>query len=243
LLDDDASLRTDDRRTLALAFGTVLDETRATPGRVVWTVALYCTMWLLPKPTTKPLSASLIVLLMGYLGLETVYGLMDGWARLADTAHHASSFEELRAAGKEFGRVLGEDAARAMILAVATTQWAHVEAGAATGEVASGLQARGETVEGAGWCRRHGARGSDGDGARDGGGTGPGDGCGGYGGHLSTGASGRGDVQDEDGQWDDEGLLGAAPRKPSFATGVATGRYKLTRRTLLLTFVRNRSRQ
>jgi hypothetical protein len=45
---------------------------------------------------------------------------MDGWARLADTAHHATTFEELRAAGGEFGKVLGEDAARAMILAVAT---------------------------------------------------------------------------------------------------------------------------
>ncbi|OJH41870.1 hypothetical protein [Cystobacter ferrugineus] len=57
---------------------------------------------------------------MGYLGLQTMYGLMDGWARMADTAHHATTFEELRAAGAEFGKVLGEDAARAMILAVAT---------------------------------------------------------------------------------------------------------------------------
>ncbi|WP_245814711.1 hypothetical protein [Cystobacter ferrugineus] len=87
---------------------------------VVWTVALYCMMWVVPEPITKALAASLTVLLMGYLGLQTVYGLMDGWFRLADTAHHASTFEELHAAGKEFGRVLGEDSARAMILAVAT---------------------------------------------------------------------------------------------------------------------------
>ena len=59
------------------------------------------------------------LLLLGYLGLKTVYGLMEGWARMADTAHHATTFEELRAAGGEFGEVLGEDAARAMILAVA----------------------------------------------------------------------------------------------------------------------------
>ncbi|OJH34870.1 hypothetical protein [Cystobacter ferrugineus] len=39
---------------------------------------------------------------------------------MADTAHHATTFEELRAAGEDFGKVLGEDAARAMILAVAT---------------------------------------------------------------------------------------------------------------------------
>ncbi|WNG28621.1 hypothetical protein F0U62_34940 [Cystobacter fuscus] len=133
LLDDGPYLRTDDRRVfaLALAFGHVLDETRQTLARelldvrmlvstVVWTVTLYCMMWVVPEPTTKALAAGMTLLLMGYLGLETMYGLMDGWARLADTAHHASTFEELRAAGEEFGRVLGEDAARAMILAVAT---------------------------------------------------------------------------------------------------------------------------
>ncbi len=133
LLDDGPSLQTDDRRAfaLALAFGSVLDETRealarelldvrALIGMVVWTVALYCMMWLMPEPTTKLVAASLTVLLIGYLGLETVYGLMDGWARMADTAHHATTYEELRAAGVEFAKVLGEDAARAMILAVAT---------------------------------------------------------------------------------------------------------------------------
>ncbi|WP_395812033.1 hypothetical protein [Archangium minus] len=133
LLDDDTYLRTDDRRTLALAlaFGSVLDETRealvgelldtrALVSMLVWTVALYCMMWMVPEPTTKALAAGMTLLLMGYLGLETVYGLMDGWARLADTAHHATTFGELRAAGADFGKVLGENAARALILAVAT---------------------------------------------------------------------------------------------------------------------------
>jgi hypothetical protein len=133
LLDDGPYLRADDRRafTLALAFGSVLDETRAALTRelldvkvlvslVVWTVALYCMMWVVPEPTTKAVAATLTLLLMGYLGLKTVYGLMDGWARMADTAHHATTFEELREAGEEFGKVLGEDAARAMILSVAT---------------------------------------------------------------------------------------------------------------------------
>ncbi|WP_395857034.1 hypothetical protein [Cystobacter fuscus] len=133
LLDDGPVLRTDDRRVLALALalGSVFDETRealvhellnvqALVSLVVWTVALYCMMWVVPEPTSKALAAGMTLLLMGYVGLETMYGLMNGWARMADTAHHATTFEELRAAGKEFGKVLGEDAARAMILAVAT---------------------------------------------------------------------------------------------------------------------------
>lgn len=133
LLDDGPSLRADDRRVLALAlaFGPVLGETRKALERelldvrgvlsmVVWTVALYGMLWVVPEPTTKTLAAALTVILLGYLGLHTVYGLMNGWARLADTAHHASTFEELRTAGEEFGAVLGEDAARAMILAVSS---------------------------------------------------------------------------------------------------------------------------
>jgi hypothetical protein len=133
LLDDGPYLRADDRRAfaLALAFGGVLDEThqalkaelldvRMMVSMVVWTVAIYCTMWVVPEPTTKAIAATLTVILMGYLGLHTVYGLMDGWARMADTAHHASTFEELRTAAEEFSKVLGENAARAMILAVST---------------------------------------------------------------------------------------------------------------------------
>ncbi|OJH41280.1 hypothetical protein [Cystobacter ferrugineus] len=132
-MDDGPYLRTDDRRAfaLALAFGHVLDETRQVlvhelldarmmVSMVVWTVTLYCMMWVVPEPTSKALAAGMTLLLMGYLGLQTLYGLMDGWARMADTAHHATTFEELRTAGEEFGKVLGEDAARAMILAVAT---------------------------------------------------------------------------------------------------------------------------
>ncbi|HEX8820437.1 MAG TPA: hypothetical protein VF794_10960 [Archangium sp.] len=165
LLDDGPSLRTDDRRTLALAlaFGSVLEEThqalarelldvRALVSMVVWTVALYCMLWLVPEPTTKAVAASLTLILIGYLGLKTVYGLMDGWARMADTAHHATSFEELRAAGGEFGKVLGEDAARAMILAVATLS------GHTLGQVASRVKSLpGYSLAGAQWEAQGGA--------------------------------------------------------------------------------------
>ncbi|OJT19544.1 hypothetical protein BO221_34785 [Archangium sp. Cb G35] len=39
---------------------------------------------------------------------------------MANRAHEATTFAELREAGEEFGRLIGQDAARAMILAVAT---------------------------------------------------------------------------------------------------------------------------
>jgi hypothetical protein len=77
LLDDGPYLLADDRRAfaLALAFGSVLDETREALARelldvrallsmIVWSVALYCMLWLVPEPTTKAVAATLTVILM-----------------------------------------------------------------------------------------------------------------------------------------------------------------------------------
>ncbi len=132
LFDDGPYLRMDDRRTLALAlaFGTVLDETREALGRelspgavlssLVWAAGMYLALWLVPEPTTKAAAATLTVLLLALLGVDAVWGLVDGWATMAHRAHEATTFAELREAGEEFGKRLGTDAARALILAVAT---------------------------------------------------------------------------------------------------------------------------
>ncbi len=132
LFDDEAYLLTDDRRTLALALAldSVLDETRHALGReldprflvsmVVWTAAIYLGLLLVPEPTTKALAASLTLMLVAWLGLSTFWELMDGWATLANRAHEATTFEELREAGQACARVLGTTAARTLILAVAT---------------------------------------------------------------------------------------------------------------------------
>ncbi|WNG27449.1 hypothetical protein F0U62_28090 [Cystobacter fuscus] len=132
LFTDGPYLRTDDRRTLALAlaFGGVLDETRAALGRelspqallssLVWAAGLYLALWLLPEPSTKAAAAALSVVLLAWLGVDAMWGLMDGWASMAHAAHEATTFEELRDAGEAFGKRIGTHAARALILSVAT---------------------------------------------------------------------------------------------------------------------------
>ncbi len=64
LFDDGPYLRTDDRRTLALAlaFGSVLEETKAALGRelspqvlmasCMWTLGTYLALWLVPEPAS-----------------------------------------------------------------------------------------------------------------------------------------------------------------------------------------------
>jgi hypothetical protein len=147
LLDDGPYLKTDDRRTLALAlaFGSVLEETKAALGREVdpqvlvascmWTLGAYLALWLVPEPTTKLLAAGLSVVLVAWLGVDTLWGLMDGWVAMATRAHEATTFAELREAGEGFARVLGTDAARAMILAVGALT------GRTVGEVAARVRA------------------------------------------------------------------------------------------------------
>jgi hypothetical protein len=143
LFDDGPYLRTDDRRTLALAlaFGSVLDEASEALGRelspqailssLLWMAGMYLALWLVPEPSTKAVAAALSVLLVAWLGVDAVWGLMDGWAGMAHRAHEATTFAELRDAGGEFGKLMGTDAARALILAVATLS------GRTLGEVAA----------------------------------------------------------------------------------------------------------
>ncbi|WNG52430.1 hypothetical protein F0U60_16485 [Archangium minus] len=130
LFEDGPYLRSDDRSTLALAlaFGSVLDETYAALGRevspkalltsILWMASFYFGLWLLPEPVTKGVAAVLTVALVAWLGIDTVWGLMDGWAELVMKARVATTFDELREAGAGFAKVLGTDAARAMIIAV-----------------------------------------------------------------------------------------------------------------------------
>jgi hypothetical protein len=97
----------------------------------VWAAGLYLALWLVPEPSTKAVAAVLSVVLLSWLGVDALWGFMDGWASMAHRAHEATTFEELREAGEAFGRVVGTDAARALILAVATLS------GRTLGEVAA----------------------------------------------------------------------------------------------------------
>ncbi|MDY7232063.1 hypothetical protein [Hyalangium rubrum] len=130
LLADGPTLGMEDRRTLALAmaFGSVLQEMkhalvqmadpRAVLALVVWTSAVYLTLWLLPEPISKGIAAVLTVALVAWLGMDTVWSLMNGWARLVQEADRATRFEHLRDAGERFGKVMGENTARGLVLLV-----------------------------------------------------------------------------------------------------------------------------
>ncbi|WP_309896648.1 hypothetical protein [Archangium sp.] len=128
LLKEGPVLGAEGRYALAMEFalGSVWNETReafkdmASPEEVratlVSAMAMYMMLWVLPEPVSKGLAASLTVGLMAYLGVDTVWSLIQGWRLLVAEADRATTFAELREAGERFGRVMGKNSARVFVL-------------------------------------------------------------------------------------------------------------------------------
>jgi hypothetical protein len=154
LFDDGRQLQADDQRSmaLALAVGPALEgvdaEVRAmlNPTRVLatlsFTITAYMALLMAPEPVTKGVAATFSVLMWGYLGWE-FFDLLRAYAQLYEDAPRASSFAELREVGERFGRVIGPNSVRILVM-VAT---------AAVGETAA-LMSKGPKLPGFGQASR-----------------------------------------------------------------------------------------
>ncbi|MFP2912345.1 hypothetical protein ACLESD_46445, partial [Pyxidicoccus sp. 3LFB2] len=153
LLDEGLTLDEEGRRTLAFRLGldVVWDETaealealtdrEAVVTMLATTGAFYLGLWLVPEPLlSKGLAATLTVALIGYLGWDTVWSLVQGWRVLAEEVKRATTFDELRRAGEKYGEVMGRNAARAFVML----------AMAALGGTAEVMAARVATLPGSG---------------------------------------------------------------------------------------------
>jgi hypothetical protein len=151
LLEERPTVTGDGRYALAMALaqGVVLDEMmdaledmadpQAVLTAVLWTCTTYMILLSVPEPFSKGLAAVMTATLIAYVGVDTFWDLLVGFKRLMDEADRATTFDELRAAGERYGKVMGRDAARAFVM-LAT---------AALGNTASGLGARVPTLPGA----------------------------------------------------------------------------------------------
>jgi len=154
LFDDGPRLQANDKRSmaLALAVGPALDgveaEARAmlNPTRVLatlsFTLTAYMALLLAPEPVSKGVALAFSVLMWSYLGWE-FFDLLRAYAQLHEEAPRAASFAELRAVGDRFGRVIGANSVRILVL-VAT---------AAVGETAA-LMSKGPKLPGLGQASR-----------------------------------------------------------------------------------------
>ncbi|HYO60079.1 MAG TPA: hypothetical protein VEU50_45715 [Archangium sp.] len=127
LFEDGPRLQDDDRRSIALALAVrpALDgvdaELRAmlNPTRVLAILSVtltgYMGLLLAPEPVTKGLALGFTVLMWGYLGWE-FFDLLRAYAQLHEDAPRASTFAELREIGERFGRVIGPNSVRILVM-------------------------------------------------------------------------------------------------------------------------------
>jgi hypothetical protein len=111
---------------MAIAQGETIEATKASlkgmvnPDAVmamlVSGMTMYMMLWVLPEPVSKGIAAVMTAVLVVYLGVDTLYTLGWGWKALVDAADKATTFDELRAAGEQFGKVMGADTARILLM-------------------------------------------------------------------------------------------------------------------------------
>ena len=116
-----------DKRDIALALSvsTALEARDAELRTLFSTAQLWSTLSLTltgymallvaPEPISKGVAAALTVLMWGYLGWE-FFDLLRAYFQLWQEAAEASTFDELREAGVRFGKVIGPNSMRILLL-------------------------------------------------------------------------------------------------------------------------------
>lgn len=128
LLGEGPLLASDGKFTwaFALAMDSVWEETAealrdmtdpvAVMAAITASATMYLMLWALPEPLSKGAAATLTALAIAYLGVDTVWRLLDGWLTLVREVERATTYEHLSAAGEAYGEVLGENAARVFVM-------------------------------------------------------------------------------------------------------------------------------
>ncbi|HLL55470.1 MAG TPA: Tox-REase-5 domain-containing protein [Myxococcaceae bacterium] len=71
-----------------------------------------------PELVTKGVAAAVTVVLTAYLGAQMVWNLVAGWIRMVHEADAAKTFTQLRDAGERYGRTIGAETARLLVMVV-----------------------------------------------------------------------------------------------------------------------------
>ena len=129
LFEDGPHFQDGDKRSLALALavgpamGGANAEVRVmlNPTRMLAMLSMSITVYMalllapVPEPITKGAALVFSAALWGYLGYE-FFDLLRAYARLYADAPRASSFAELREIGERFGRVIGPNSVRILVI-------------------------------------------------------------------------------------------------------------------------------
>jgi hypothetical protein len=111
---------------MALSKSPVLEEFEKALGEMVSmraimqaamaTVVTLLVLLAMPEPVTKFIAAWATVGLILWVGAKTLYNLITGWFQLMEEVKVATTFEEIRMAGEQFGKVFSREAAQAFAM-------------------------------------------------------------------------------------------------------------------------------
>jgi hypothetical protein len=111
---------------MALSKSPVLEEFDKALGQMVGmqaiiqaalcTVVTLLVLLAMPEPVTKFVAAWATVGLILWLGAKTLYNLVTGWFQLMEEVQVATTFEQLRESGEQFGRLFSREAAQAFAM-------------------------------------------------------------------------------------------------------------------------------
>ncbi|MFE8599919.1 HNH endonuclease [Archangium violaceum] len=128
LLGNALSLGAGARRTLALtiALGSVWEgsvdvwasmvDPVALQSMVMSALAGYLAMLAFPNPVTQAAAVSFGCFMVAWLGVDTVWSLLQGWRQLELETQQARTFAEVREAGERFGRMMGAQVGRLLVM-------------------------------------------------------------------------------------------------------------------------------
>ncbi|WP_375761346.1 AHH domain-containing protein [Corallococcus exercitus] len=131
-LSDDFTLDPMERRRMALSFAldTVwegvaeamedLMDPAMLRAMVTTMIGTAMVMLVAPEPITKLVAVALTASLIAYLGTGPVWNLGQAFLRLMDESRDARDVAELEEAGHRFGRVLGDNGARVLVIVAMT---------------------------------------------------------------------------------------------------------------------------
>jgi len=134
----DGSFDTDDRQRVAMSIawhsvlaGVALELGRSVdPERVYVMVTSamvgFMAMLAFPEPITKLILTGLTLAAVAYVGWDTIFSIRDGWKALKASCESATSFADLRAAGKRFGTIIGERVGRIIVMLLVAAMGANL---------------------------------------------------------------------------------------------------------------------
>src|SRR4051812_43263372 len=134
----DGAFDTDDRQRVAMsiAWHSVLSGVALELGRsvdpqrvyVMVTTAMvgFMAMLAFPDPITKVILTVLTLAAVAYVGWDTIFGVRNGWKALKKSCESATSFADLRAAGEQFGLIIGERVGRIIVMLVVAAMGASL---------------------------------------------------------------------------------------------------------------------